>query len=88
MTFSFGNVNMAKLRPLLDKLDWLTAILLCATLGLAPFVPEPHIWEKLKMIVAADPVAWIDAFDVVFHGLPWMLLILKAISTISPRDPS
>ena len=21
-------------------------------LGLAPFVPEPHIWEKLKMLVA------------------------------------
>ena len=24
-------------------------VILCLTLGLAPFVPEPHVWEKLKM---------------------------------------
>ncbi len=27
--------------------SWIVLILLCLTLGLAPFRPEPHIWEKL-----------------------------------------
>ena len=37
----------------LDQIDW-SLILLGATLGLAPFVPEPHIWEKLKMLVSGE----------------------------------
>ena len=52
-------------------------LVLCATLGLAPFVPEPHIWEKLKMLVSGRLTAPIDIFDLLFHGLPWALLILK-----------
>ncbi|MDP4686494.1 MAG: hypothetical protein NWR97_03730, partial [Salibacteraceae bacterium] len=45
------------------------------TLGLAPFVPEPHIWGKLKWIaggaVGMGPMDW---FDVLLHGTPWILL--------------
>jgi hypothetical protein len=28
---------------LLDRINWPIVALLCLTLGLAPFVPEPHI---------------------------------------------
>ena len=51
-------------------------ILLCLTLGLAPFFPEPHIWGKLKWIAGGaidmQPTDW---FDVLLHGFPWLLLI-------------
>ncbi|WP_323789427.1 hypothetical protein [Psychroserpens sp.] len=51
-------------------------ILLCLTLGLAPFYPEPHIWGKLNWIVGgAVGMQLEDWFDVIFHGLPWLLLI-------------
>jgi len=51
-------------------------ILLCLTLGLAPFFPEPHIWGKLKWIVGgANGMQTKDWFDVLFHGFPWLLLI-------------
>jgi len=51
-------------------------ILFCLTLGLAPFVPEPHIWGKLKWIMGgAEGMQAIDWFDTLFHGLPWLLLI-------------
>ncbi len=54
-------------------------VILCLTLGLAPFVPEPHIWQKLKMLVAGNLTKPIDIFDLLMHGLPFVLLIVKLI---------
>ena len=52
---------------------WLLASL---TLGLAPFFPEPHIWGKLKWLVGgADGMQLMDWFDLLFHGLPWLMLV-------------
>lgn len=51
-------------------------IILCLTLGLAPFFPEPHIWGKLKWIFGgANGMVLKDWFDVLLHGAPWVLLI-------------
>ncbi len=61
----------------LDQLPLLPIILVALTLGLAPFVPEPHIWEKLKMLVAGDLVRPIDIFDLLLHAAPWALLLAK-----------
>jgi hypothetical protein len=63
----------------LDKIDFSLLLIASLTLGLAPFVPEPHIWEKLKMLAAGELVKPIDMFDLVFHGIPWALLIAKGI---------
>jgi hypothetical protein len=65
------------MRKLLNKLPLSLLIVLCLTLGLAPFTPQPHLWEKLEMLVAADLVRPIDMFDLLLHGAPWILLILK-----------
>lgn len=58
-------------------LPWSILILVCATLGLAPFVPEPHIWEKLRMLVSGQLTRPVDIFDFLLHGTPWALLFLK-----------
>ena len=51
-------------------------ILLCLTLGLAPFFPEPHIWGKLKWIIGgATSMQLKDWFDVFLHGFTFVLLI-------------
>lgn len=56
--------------------DWKFVLLLCLTLGLAPFYPEPHIWGKIKWISGgAVGMKALDWFDVVLHGFPWVLLI-------------
>lgn len=65
--------------------NWKIVLLLCLTIGLAPFVPEPHILGKLKWIMGGaagmQPMDW---FDVLLHGFPFILLIrllfLKIIS--------
>ncbi|MCI5082674.1 MAG: hypothetical protein MRY78_13330 [Saprospiraceae bacterium] len=55
---------------------WPMVILLCLTLGLAPYYPEPHIWGKIKWIWGgARGMGAIDWFDFVLHGFPWILLI-------------
>ena len=46
-------------------------------LGLAPFFPEPHLWEKLKMLVAGTLSRPIDIFDLLLHAVPVLLLLVK-----------
>ena len=55
-------------------------VILCLTLGLAPFSPEPHIWEKLKMLAAGNLSRPVDIFDLLLHGFPFVLLILRLIA--------
>jgi hypothetical protein len=61
----------------LDQIPLNLLIVAALTLGLAPFVPEPHIWEKLKMLVAGDLIRPVDIFDLALHGVPWLLLMAK-----------
>ncbi|EKE71827.1 hypothetical protein [Celeribacter baekdonensis] len=35
-----------------DKIPTSTFVIAALTLGLAPFFPEPHVWEKIKMLLA------------------------------------
>lgn len=64
---------------ILDQIPLNILILAALTLGLAPFLPEPHIWEKLKMLMAGDLVKTIDILDLLMHGAPFALLAAKLI---------
>jgi len=45
------------------------------TLGLAPFVPEPHIIGKIRWVAGgANGMTGMDWFDLLFHGFPWVFL--------------
>ena len=61
----------------LDSISLPMAILFALTLGLAPFLPEPHLFEKVRMLVQGQLVRPIDIFDFLLHGAPWLLLGLK-----------
>ena len=61
----------------LDRLPLSVLVILSLTLGLSPFVPEPHVWEKLKMLAEGALVRPLDIFDLLFHALPWLLLSAK-----------
>ncbi len=65
------------MRKFVDKIPWYILILFCLTLGLAPFHPQPHLWEKLDMLAAGELTRPIDIFDLLLHGTPWVLLIVK-----------
>lgn len=63
----------------LDKIPLSLLILLSLTLGLAPFYPEPHLWEKLKMLVQGTLTRPLDIFDFILHASAPLLLILKVL---------
>lgn len=71
-----------------DRLPLTLFIAAALTLGLAPFAPEPHVWEKLKMLAAGDLTRPIDIFDFLLHGTPWVLLLLKLYRLALRRGPT
>jgi hypothetical protein len=70
----------------LDRIPYSLLVPLAAVMALAPFVPEPHLWEKLKMLAAGTLVRPIDIFDLFLHGTPLLLLALKLLSGLSRKD--
>lgn len=75
--------QLPQARPLGRSIvTWVFASL---TLGLAPFVPEPHLFGKLRWIAGgAVGMGGMDWFDALLHGFPWIML-LRAL-TLELRD--
>ncbi len=63
----------------LDKLPWVPLIVGALTLGLAPFLPEPHFWQKLKMLLSGELTRPLDIFDFILHGAFPALVLLKLL---------
>ena len=68
--------NMKNILSYMDQLNWGMVVILCVTLGLAPFSP-PHIIEKLSMLIKGNLIKPLDWFDLFLHGIPWIILVLK-----------
>jgi len=73
------------MRNLFDRIPLLLLIVLCLSLGLAPFTPEPHLLEKLRMLASGELTRFIDVFDLLLHGTPWLLLIVKLILPLTSK---
>jgi hypothetical protein len=61
-------------------------ITLSLFLGLAPFFPEPHLFEKIRMLQNGELSRPIDIFDLALHASPWCLLILKLTLVLRSRQ--
>ena len=62
---------------------WLLALIASLTLGLAPFTPEPHLFGKVRWVAGgAQGMSWIDYFDLIMHGAPWVALIYYSVAII------
>lgn len=62
----------------IDRIPLIPLAVVAVFLGLAPFHPEPHLWEKLKMLAAGTLVRPIDIFDLFLHATPAVLLVVRA----------
>ena len=63
----------------IDKMPLGSLAILGLALGFAPFYPEPHLWQKLKMLADGTLARPIDIFDLFFHAAGPVLLVLKII---------
>lgn len=69
--------------------DWRIVIVLCLTLGLAPFIPEPHLLGKIRWIAGgAEGMKGQDYFDVLLHGFPFILLVRLIVLKFIPNKTS
>ena len=72
---------------LLAKIPWTVLLPLAIVLGLAPFRPEPHLVEKLRMLVHGQLTRPLDIFDALMHGAPLLLVMGKLlVGRAAPAD--
>lgn len=71
---------------MIRKMPWLILIAGSLTLGLAPFVPQPHLFEKIQMLFNGNLTNIVDIFDLVMHGIFPLLLILKAAVSLKKSE--
>lgn len=67
-------MNMKK-----EKNPFMMPAILSLTLGLAPFVPEPHIYKQYLNIINGTFTEPIDWFDLAMHGFPWIWLLVVTV---------
>jgi hypothetical protein len=70
----------------LDRIPLAPLALIAIMLGLAPFVPEPHLVEKIGMLFHGTLTRPIDIFDLFLHGAPLLLLVAKLVRMAAMRS--
>ena len=68
------------MRAILDKIPYSILIVAAIFMLLAPFRPMPHVLEKLIMLKDGSLTRPIDIFDLFYHLLPTLILLLKIFS--------
>ena len=62
-----------------DKLPVKPLIVVAVFFALMPIQPEPHLFEKLRMLFEGTLTRPIDIFDLFMHSLPTILLAIRLI---------
>ena len=62
---------------LIDRIPYTLLFVLTVFMLLAPFRPMPHVLEKLMMLKDGTLHKPIDIFDLFYHLIPAMALLMK-----------
>lgn len=63
----------------LDRIPLWLIVAVAVWLALAPFAPEPHLTEKLRMLANGALRRPLDIFDLLYHVAPLVVLALKLV---------
>ena len=70
----------------LDRIPMSSAVIFALMLGLAPFHPEPHLVEKLRMLFEGTLSKPIDVFDLLMHAAMPIVVLVKIFRRVTGRD--
>ncbi|MGB8817988.1 MAG: hypothetical protein WCC66_08730 [Rhizobiaceae bacterium] len=70
---------------LIDKIPIQPLAIAALILALVPFVPEPHLLEKIRWLLAGLPFKPVDWLDLLMHGTPLLLLLAKTVRILARR---
>jgi len=63
----------------LDEIPYFLLIAAAILMALLPFNAEPHLLEKLRMLSQGVLSKPMDVFDLFWHALPMILLVIKFV---------
>jgi hypothetical protein len=72
----------------IDKIPFSFLLIITVFMLGAPFVPEPHLVEKMRMLVDGTLTKPLDIFDVFWHLLPATLLAVKLVRKYRHKLPN
>ena len=81
--FCFYNSLKKIMFSILDKIPYSILIVIAVFMILAPFKPMPHVMEKLIMLKNGTLTRPVDIFDLIFHLIPTIILLLKIYRSVS-----
>jgi hypothetical protein len=88
MIRNFGKRKINK-KYEVHMLDWIDSIAysmlipISLIIGLAPFYPKPHLYEKLQMLRDGNLKKPLDIFDLLYHLTPLTILVFKVLRSIT-----
>lgn len=68
-----------------ELLEYKFLIPLVLLLGFAPFFPQPHIVEKIRMLMSGTLKRPLDIFDLAWHSWPFLLLGYRLVRDLTAR---
>jgi len=71
----------------IDRIPFPLLIVITLFMLGAPFVPEPHLVEKMRMLGEGTLTRPLDVFDVFWHLLPASLLAIKLVRRRKIKSP-
>lgn len=66
----------------LDNMEYPILVIGALLMLAAPFVPMPHVIEKLIMLKDGQLTKPLDIFDLFFHLVPTILLVIKIVRNL------
>ena len=61
-------------------------VMIAIVMAFAPFVPEPHLLEKSRMLMNGELTKGIDIFDLFWHSFLIVILVIRLIRLKKPVD--
>lgn len=72
-------MTIEKIIQFIDNIPLLILIIGALIIGLAPFFPQPHLFEKLRMLFQGTLIKPVDIVDLIMHASFPLLLLFKFI---------
>ena len=69
---------MKSLLAMLDKVPYLPLVVVAIVAAIVP-LGQPHLIEKIRMLVGGTLTRPLDIFDLFFHSFPLLVLIAKLV---------
>ncbi len=73
---------LAGLARQLDRVPLWIVLVVALWLGLAPFQPQPHLWQKLMMLTQGELALPLDIFDLLFHAAGPLWLVVRLLRQV------